>query len=283
MTSQKANIKAASQKPASQKPVGAVTRGTTNPNRLRRVDRYLCSLPVLRNVREPIVVDLGYGASPITAVELLARCKQVNPNTRVVGVEIEQERVARGLEIATDELQFVRGGFETPLPAGFSPGTKVDLIRAFNVLRQYSEAEVAAAWALMQSRLSADGLLIEGTCDEIGRLQSWVTLDSKQPLWFTVSLRLSGLESPSKVVERLPKALIHHNVAGERIHEFLAALDLWWNTHASLGVFGAVQRWSAVCQSMADSGWPVKIEPKRWKLGEITLDWSAVAPSTPEL
>jgi hypothetical protein len=274
--------------PQSKKPVGTVTRGTTNPNRLRRVDRYLCSLPVLREVQEPIVVDLGYGASPITAVELLERCQKVNPKARVVGVEIEQERVARGLQIATDDLQFVRGGFETPLPAalpsgmpsGFAPGTKVDLIRAFNVLRQYSEAEVAAAWSLMQSRLSAEGLLIEGTCDEIGRLQSWVTLNAQQPLWFTVSLRLNGLENPSKVAERLPKALIHHNVAGERIHEFLVALDFWWNAHAPLGVFGAVQRWSAVCQSMADAGWPVKIEPKRWKLGEITVNWAAVAPAS---
>ena len=270
----------------SKKPVGSVTRGTTNPNRLRRVDRYICSLPVLREVQEPIVVDLGYGASPITAVELLARCKKVNPKARVVGVEIEQERVARGLEIATDDLLFVRGGFETPLPralpsgqpSGFAAETKVDLIRAFNVLRQYDESEVAAAWKLMQGRLSWQGLLIEGTCDEIGRLQSWVTLDAEKPLWFTVSLRLTGLENPSKVAERLPKALIHRNVAGERIHEFLEALDFWWTAHSPLSVFGAVQRWSAVCQSMADAGWPVKIEPKRWKLGELTVDWASVAP-----
>jgi len=260
------------------KPVGAITRGTTNPNRLRRVDRYICSLPVLKTVRQPIVVDLGYGASPITAVELLARCQKVNPASRVVGIEIEPERVARGLEIATDELQFVRGGFETPLPAGFPAGTKVDLIRAFNVLRQYNERQVAAAWKMMQSRLTPEGLLVEGTCDEIGRLQSWVTLDPKQPLWFTVSLSLTHLAQPSKVAERLPKALIHHNVPGERIHDFLEALDMWWNTHAPLGVFGAVQRWSATCQSMLDAGWPVKLEPKRWKLGEITVEWRAVAP-----
>lgn len=263
---------------AAKKPVGTVTRGTTNPNRLRRVDRYLCALPTLRQKASPIVVDLGYGGSPITAVELLARCKAVNPATRVVGVEIERERVERGLAVATTDLRFTLGGFETPLPADFGAGAKADLIRAFNVLRQYTEAEVPAAWALMQGRLSTDGLLIEGTCDEIGRLAAWITLDLKQPLWFTVSLRLSGLESPSKVAERLPKALIHHNVAGEPINDFLLALDKWWNTHAPLGVFGASQRWVAVCQSMTQAGWPVRQEPKRWRLGEITLDWQAVAP-----
>ncbi|NDE69282.1 MAG: class I SAM-dependent methyltransferase, partial [Microbacteriaceae bacterium] len=32
----------------SKKPVGTITRGTTNPNRLRRVDRYISSQPALR-------------------------------------------------------------------------------------------------------------------------------------------------------------------------------------------------------------------------------------------
>lgn len=263
---------------AAKKPVGAVTRGTTNPNRLRRVDRFLCSLPTLAVVERPLVVDLGYGASPITAVELLARCQSVNPRTHVVGVEIERERVERGLAVAGPNLSFVLGGFETPLPAEFAAGTKVDLIRAFNVLRQYDESQVAGAWALMQSRLSPHGYLIEGTCDEIGRLASWVTLDASGPKWFTISLRLSVLEQPSKVAERLPKALIHHNVAGEAIHAYLNALDAAWNTNAPLGVFGAVQRWVAVCRQMQADGWPVKVEPKRWRLGELTVDWAAVAP-----
>jgi hypothetical protein len=263
---------------AAKKPVGTVTRGTTNPNRLRRVDRYLCALPILRKVTSPIVVDLGYGASPITAVELLARCVSVNANTRLVGVEIERERVERGLAVATETLRFTLGGFETPLPADFGAGAKADLIRAFNVLRQYTEGEVPAAWAMMQGRLTPDGLLIEGTCDEIGRLASWITLDATRPLLFTVSLRLSGLENPSKVAERLPKALIHHNVPGQPVHEFLAALDRFWHTHAPIGVFGASQRWVAVCKSMTEAGWPVKQEPKRWRLGEITVDWLAVAP-----
>jgi len=263
---------------AAKKPVGTVTRGTTNPNRLRRVDRYLCALPVLRSVSAPIVVDLGYGGSPITAVELLARCAAVNPNTTVVGVEIERERVERGLAVAHENLQFTLGGFETPLPASLGVGAKANLIRAFNVLRQYNEGEVAEAWAMMRSRLAPGGMLIEGTCDEIGRLASWVTLSETGPEWFTVSLALGHLENPSKVAERLPKALIHHNVAGEPIHDFLQALDLWWNTHAPLGVFGASQRWIAVCKSMQAAGWPVKADSRRWRLGEITVAWRAVTP-----
>lgn len=262
---------------ASKKPIGTVTRGTTNPNRLRRVDRYLSTLPTLKLVASPIVVDLGYGASPITAIELLARCQKVNPQTAVVGIEIDRERVERGLTVAHEKLHFQLGGFEVPMPAEFA-GRQADIIRAFNVLRQYDESEVPAAWAMMQSRLSEQGWLIEGTCDEIGRLASWISLDRDAPRWFTISVRLVGLDEPSKVAERLPKALIHRNVPGEKIHAYLSALDEAWKVAAPLSTFGANQRWIAVCESMLAQAWPVKNEPKRFKLGELTVDWAAVAP-----
>jgi hypothetical protein len=261
---------------AVKKPVGNVTRGTTNPNRLRRVDRYIAALPVLRRSERPVVVDLGFGASPITAVELLSRLAKVNPETHVVGIEIERERVERGLAVATDHLHFTHGGFETPLPQSLAE--KATIIRAFNVLRQYDESEVPAAWAMMQSRITPDGFVVEGTCDEIGRLSSWVTLDHAKPLTLTISLRLSGLELPSKVAERLPKSLIHHNQPGERIHDFLRALDSAWRTNAGLGSFGAAQRWVACCNQLVEAGWPLTGDKKRWKLGELTIEWSAVAP-----
>lgn len=256
------------------KPIGSVTRGTTNPNRLRRVDRYIAALPALKSPN-PVVVDLGFGASPITVIELRSRLLKVNPGVRVVGVEIERERVERGLAIAEPGLDFTHGGFETPLPAGLQAAT---VIRAFNVLRQYDESEVPAAWQLMQSRLNPNGVLVEGTCDEIGRLSSWITLDTERPLWFTISLRLNGLEQPSKVAERLPKALIHHNVPGERIHDWLTAIDKAWAMHSSLSSFGAIQRWVAVCEQLVAAGWPVKIDRKRWRLGEITVEWDSVKP-----
>ncbi|MFM6971599.1 MAG: methyltransferase domain-containing protein [Micrococcales bacterium] len=260
---------------AAKKPTGTITRGTTNPNRLRRVDRYIASLRIIRKAN-PVVVDLGFGASPITAVELLDRLRKVNPMVQVVGIEIERERVERGLAIAKDNLHFVHGGFETPLPVQFK---SADVIRAFNVLRQYGESEVAAAWKLMQSRLSMDGLLIEGTCDEIGRLSCWVTLDDSGPKSLTISLRLSGLDLPSKVAERLPKVLIHRNVPGERIHDFLNALDAAWKNHSGMSVFGASQRWISACKDLRAQGWPLVGDTKRWRLGEISVDWQAVAPN----
>ncbi|MEY4320283.1 MAG: hypothetical protein RLZZ471_224 [Actinomycetota bacterium] len=239
------------------------------------MDRYIASLPIIRK-SNPVVVDLGFGASPITAIELLARLKKVNPSVHVVGIEIERERVERGLAVANDHLHFVHGGFETPLPEQFEVA---DLIRAFNVLRQYDESEVAAAWSQMQSRLSDDGILVEGTCDEIGRLSCWVTLSKTSPIALTISLRLSGLDLPSKVAERLPKVLIHRNIPGEKIHDFLTALDISWKHHSGLAVFGASQRWISVCKDLRNQGWPLVGDPKRWRLGEISVDWKAVAPN----
>ena len=92
------------------KPIGNITRGTTNPNRLRRVDRFIAAQSVIRTTEQPVVVDLGFGASPITAIELLQRLSKANPNTHVVGVEIDRERVERGGGVGRTARQRVRGG-----------------------------------------------------------------------------------------------------------------------------------------------------------------------------
>ncbi|MEO8527617.1 MAG: class I SAM-dependent methyltransferase [Pseudolysinimonas sp.] len=255
-------------------PSGRITRGTTGVNRLRRIDRWIAVQPVLRRAEDPTVVDLGYGASATTTLELRDRLARVRPDVRVVGIEIDPERVRIAAAATRDGVEFRLGGFETPLPGGRRPA----IIRALNVLRQYDEGEVAAAWATMCGRLQPGGLLVEGTCNELGRVASWVGLDPAGPQTFTISLRLDALEEPSIVAERLPKALIHRNVEREPVHELLVTLDRLWATHAPLGVYGPTQRWIAVAESLRALGWPVRDSRARWRLGELTLDWSAVAP-----
>src|SRR5438067_13147829 len=114
---------------------GRVTRGTTGTNRLRRVDRYLAASPALRAA--PLVVDLGFGARPWTALELADRLARVRPDVRVLGLEIDPARVEAALPTATDRVSFALGGCEVPTPASERPG----IIRAMNVLRQYEEHE----------------------------------------------------------------------------------------------------------------------------------------------
>jgi SAM-dependent methyltransferase len=255
--------------------LGLPTRGTTNANRLRRVDRWLLAtqVPRLRDAARPVVVDLGYGASAVTTLEMVDRLAPVVPRLEVVGLEIDPARVAA---VAADcdppRVDFRLGGFEL---AGLRPV----LVRAFNVLRQYEEESAARAWDSMRAALAPGGLLVEGTCDEWGRRASWVALDEDGPLTLTFAARVTDLERPSDLAERLPKALIHHNVPGQPVHEFLSALDRAWAAAAGLSTFGARQRWSAAVQALADDGWPLVGSSRRTRHGEVTVRWAAVAPA----
>ncbi|WP_217237004.1 class I SAM-dependent methyltransferase [Streptomyces sp. AC555_RSS877] len=264
---------------AATRPVGTVTRGTTNPNRLRRMDRWIAAAygAELRRAADPVAVDLGYGAAPWTAVELLHRLRTVAPRARVVGVEIEPARVAAAKPYERDGLVFRHGGFEIPVPG------RLHLVRAANVLRQYDEAEVAAVWERLRSRLapatgaSRGGLLVEGTCDEIGRRHVWVALGHEGPRTVTFATRLGSLERPSDLAERLPKALIHRNVPGEPVHAFLRDFDRAWAAAAPYASYGARQRWIRTVRDLG-ADWPVTDGPARWRQGEVTVAWGALAP-----
>jgi hypothetical protein len=259
--------------------LGAPTRGTTNPNRLRRVDRWITGTPalasLLRNCADPLVVDLGYGATPVTTVEMRERLRRVRPDVRVLGLELDPDRVAAAAPAADPpSLDFRRGGFELA-------GTRPIVLRAFNVLRQYAEPDAAAAWQTMLAGLAPGGVLIEGTCDEIGRRCCWITLDADGPRSLTLSCLPSGIETPSDLAERLPKALIHHNVPGEAVHGLLAELDNCWATAAPYAPFGPRARWAHSIQLLADRGVPVLDRSNRWRFGEVTIAYSALVGRQP--
>jgi hypothetical protein len=256
------------------------------------VDRWITQAQqaVLRAQECPLVVDLGFGASPVTAVELYRRVRTVVPDAEVTGLEIDPARVASAcrqlaaLRAAGDTLpglSFGVGGFELPVPR------RPVLVRAFNVLRQYPEDQAWGAWSRLRAGLAAGGVLVEGTCDEIGRRAVWVTLparpeDRRGEALVTFSARLASLERPSDLAERLPKALIHRNVPGEPVHQFLRDFDRAWERAAPYSAFGPRQRWLAAVGSLAGA-WPVLRYPplggpRRWRLGEVTLPWAVLAP-----
>ena len=249
--------------------LGLPTRGTTAPNRLRRIDRWLTGTRagLLRAADAPLVVDLGYGASPVTAVELYDRLRVVCPPVRVLGLELDADRVAAAQPAARPPgLDFARGGFELA-------GRRPLVIRAMNVLRQYAEQDVEPAWRMMRSRLASGGLLVEGTCDEIGRRACWFALPAEGPGTLTLSAHLPSLDRPSELAERLPKALIARNTPGEPVHALLTALDACWERAASYAPFGPRTRWFQAVSALRAEGWPVRREPRRWRLGEMTLAW----------
>jgi hypothetical protein len=215
----------------------------------------------------PLVVDLGYGATPVTAVELADRLAAVRPDVEVVGLEIDPERVAAARPAERPGLSFRRGGFEL---AGLRPL----VVRALNVLRQYDEPAALEAWTTLRTGLAPGGLLVEGTCDELGRRAAWVALDPDGPRTLTLAAHLPTLDRPGALAERLPKALIHHNVAGQPVHALLAALDAAWDRAAPLAVYGPRQRWLGACAAL---DWP-GADARRARQGELTVPWATVAP-----
>jgi hypothetical protein len=273
------------------RPDGDITRGTTNAERLRRVDRWITQAQraVLLAQARPLIVELGFGASPVTTLELYRRVRAVAPEAEVTGLEIDPERVAaacrqlavlRAAGDALPGLSFAVGGFE--LPAARRPV----LVRAFNVLRQYPEERAWTAWSRLRAGLAAGGVLVEGTCDEIGRRAVWVTLPAlsgtHDAALITFSARLAALERPSDLAERLPKTLIHRNVPGEPVRQFLRDFDRAWDSAAPYSAFGPRQRWLVAVRSLS-AAWPVLTRPpqgglRRWRLGEVTLPWAALAP-----
>lgn len=252
------------------------TRGTTAPNRLRRVDRWLLRTraSVLRGPARPLIVDLGFGAHPTTVVELAARVRRVHPEAEVVGVESDPARVVHARRLCGEPgVRFEVGDFDV---AGVA-GRPVQVLRAFNVLRQYPVADVTAAWEAMLAALAPGGLVVEGTCDEQGRLAAWVALGPAGPQSLVLAFRLAGLERPGAVAARLPKVLIEQNVPGTPVHSVLAALDDAWARAAGFAVFGNSQRLAAACEAARAAGLPLR-NPRQWRHGVVEVDWAAVSP-----
>ncbi|MBO3161943.1 class I SAM-dependent methyltransferase [Dermatophilus congolensis] len=275
--------------------MGEITRGTTNPNRLRRCDRWLASMyaHLLTRRNNPIwIVDLGYGASPITTLDManhLASHPDIarpphTANLRIRGLEIDPQRVHHANTVMQERkktrhpepiaIDFALGGFETPLPNN----AQATVIRAFNVLRQYDEKDVPQAWKTLCSRLTPEGIAIDGTCNELGRRTTWITLNRSGPIHLTISIKHGAWQRPSDIAERLPKALIHHNIPGTRINAFLTDWDDVWARNSHHATFGQRQWFIAACADLRDRGWPLLHGPRRWRLGEVTIRWDAVAP-----
>ncbi len=241
---------------------GQVTRGKTAPNRLRLVDTWLAvgAGEAVRGLRGP-AVDVGFGAVPVTTVELFERLRRVCPGAEVVGVEIDPERVERARAWERGGLRFVRGGFNLPL----GEGERAGLVRAFNVLRQYDEAEVRAALEAMAARMAPGALLIEGTCDPWGRLAAWWAWErtaaeprpggrwGEPPLrrrWLVFGQRMRFFTGgPRAFQPYLPKELIHHAEPGGILDLFFGAWERAWLAGAGLGLR---ERWRASVEAMGE-------------------------------
>jgi hypothetical protein len=269
----------------SKKPLGQPTRGKTASNRLRRVDNFILLYEPSLLTRtdglfpDSMFVDLGYGFDARTTLESAARFRRLNPNLRILGVEIEKDRVDAALPYADDRTFFRLGGFNLPLKQGES----VRLIRAFNVLRQYEEKDFAPAYERLAQYVLPGGLMIEGTSNPFGsiwcanvvrrNMESGSLLPKKQEqvpalhtLWrfealvFSTNFRLGFDVEEFQTI--LPKNLIHHVLKGEPIYDFFETWKQSAAETAGMKTYGAKQWFVAAGERLAERGYAIESQRK---------------------
>lgn len=260
------------------KPIGLQTRGKTATNRLRRVDNFilLYEPSLLKRTddlfADSLFVDLGYGFDPRTTLESAMRFRKLNPNLKILGVEIDKERVEAAQPFADDKTFFRLGGFNLPL----QPNEHVRLIRAFNVLRQYEEKDFLSAYEKLAEYVLPNGLMIEGTSTPYG--QMWVAnlvrkVESKkwkiEAVVFSTNFRL-GFEA-QEFQTILPKNLIHHVVKGEVIYDFFQDWKQAAKESASAKTFGFKQWFIASAEKLSQKGYTIDLH-KKW-LSKGWLIW----------
>ncbi|HMZ06977.1 MAG TPA: hypothetical protein PK078_05105 [Anaerolineales bacterium] len=263
---------------SNQKPEGQPTRGKTADNRLRRVDNFaLLYEPSLLTrtdglFADSLFVDLGYGFDPRTTLESALRFRHVNPELKILGVEIDKERVEVAQPFADEKTFFRLGGFNLPLQSG----EHVRLIRAFNVLRQYEEKDFAPAYERLAEYVLPGGLMIEGTSTPFGSV--WAANLARREVtaeWSLEALVFSTNFHTGFEVEEfqtiLPKNYIHHVVAGEPIHGFFEAWKRSAAETSAAKTFGLKQWFSAAAVSLAQKGFDLDLR-KKW-LGKGFLIW----------
>ncbi len=221
----------------------------------------------LESATDPVVVDLGYGRLPVTTLELASRLRTVRPDVRVVGLEIDPERVVPGV----DGVEFGVGGFEL---AGLHPV----LVRAFNVLRQYPDDAVADAWDTMRAGLAPGGLILDGTCDELGRLVLLGAARRRRPGEPDPGLRSPAYRTPVGSGRAAAQSPYPPQCSGPADPRTAGRGGSRLGGAAGHSVFGPRDRWRAMLADLRAAG--VDVEPQRRTARDavLTVPWSTVAP-----
>lgn len=189
-------------------------RARTRAGRLAALDAWLLHEHAPLLARGGLVLDLGFGASPVTVYELAAALRAEHPGLEVCGLEREPSRVPA-----------------PPWPAGVSlrvgePTGPAVVVRAMNVLRGYPEAAAAALQRQLGEVLVDGGLLLEGSSDTEGHLltchlkrRRGAALEAEGLLFFSDLQR--GF-SPWQLRDWLPRDLRRGVKPGTQMYALLA-------------------------------------------------------------
>lgn len=215
-------------------PLDRKTRGRTSHGRLSALDAYLCRYERALLARDEgpwrgaAVVDLGFGEHPWTTLESARAFREINPNLRVLGVELDPSRVEVAAAHVDPLTEFRQGGFELPL----RPGEAVRLIRAMNLLRGYPAESIPEIHRTLGDALLEGGLLVEGSTDTPGAVLTAHLLRrgpagiEREALLFHTDFTRGF--APLLFRDWLPRDLRRRVRPGEPIHDFFAAWTAAW-------------------------------------------------------
>lgn len=172
------------------------------------------------------VVDVGMGECPWTTLDLARAVRSVQRGLRVVGVEVDARRALAAKEIAGAEIDVRVGGFALAVVEQWR------VVRAVNVLRQYSPGEVSIAHAALSEGLVPGGVILEGTSSKRGDsfavlvLRRMATGLAREALVF----HCAGVRGFAPILLRdvLPRDLRRGVVPGTRLHELFSEWTRAW-------------------------------------------------------
>lgn len=218
------------------------SRGCTRPGRLALLDSILVHREpnlLTRNdgaFRDAPFVDVGVGEWPWTTIETAARLRSLSPSPRVIGIELDPDRLRHARRFAAPGLEFRRGGFELPLTAAERPR----IVRALNVLRGYSEASARDAHLKLGAALLPGGLLLEGSSSPSGGVLCVHLLRKRGAELFREGLLFATDFSqgfaPFLFRDRLPRDLRRRCERGTPIHAFFTAWSDTFTAARSTGL-----------------------------------------------
>lgn len=214
--------------------LGQNTKGLTSVNRLRQVDNFVCiEFAYLFRSNNPIFVDVGFGENPVTTIESYRRFRCINPDIKVIGVEIDNKRLQSAKPYEQTGVEFRLGGFNLPL----YKEEKANVIRCYNVLRQYPESDFQPSIVILSNYLIDGGTLIEGTSDQFGRLVSFnIFYKLRNEIYYDSLVFGTNFNFnfyPRDFQSVLPRNFIQHVTHGNWLYQFF---DDWMKSY--YGSFG---------------------------------------------
>jgi hypothetical protein len=259
------------------------THGYTRPGRLALLDAVLlhCERALIERTGPEVFVDVGVGEWPWTTLETAERLHRANPALRVVGVELDPDRLRHAKRLGGAQIEFRLGGFELPLGA-HEPAR---LVRAMNVLREYDEARALLAHQQLTAALVPGGLLVEGTSSRAGGVACAHFIRKREGGTEREALALvtdftQGF-SPWLFRDRLPRDLRRRSRGGAVLHAFFASWDAAFRAARSTSLREPSALFALAALELARRTPGIDLDPQLIERGVLLWRPPAGVPSAP--